>query len=173
MKTSALRKYFLLTIALNFLFFINILQAGTKTEIGQATEAILGAPYGPFATQEETETHIKASCISSVIYGLRAIGFKCPYRDFKVYYRVLSKEAGNLELGKTKMDSMGLVLFNGRHFALLYEDVNDDGVIDSQDKIIHALFHPVKISTLAEWLEKDPARPIRYIYLSNGIPCPQ
>jgi len=84
---------------------------------------------------------------------------------------MLQKQALTLVLGKTRFSKVGLIIFNRTHFTSLYEDVNSNGVVDEHDTIIHAFFHPVKITTLAEWLENDPIRPISYLDLAHGIKC--
>ena len=158
-------KYILCSIVLSAILSLSAAQAGTKTSIGIATENIIDAAYNPFSSKEDTESGVKASCVSAVIYGLRAIGFPCRYRDFKVYSSELEKQANLLKIGKTDFDAVGVILFSKAHFASLYEDVNDNGLIDEDDKIIHAYFHPVKITTLAEWLNNDPYRPIYFVSL--------
>ena len=173
MAMSASVKFILCTIALSITLAGSISHAGTKTSIGEATRSILSAAYDPFASKAETESGENASCISSVVYGLRAIGFKCSYKDFKVYQHEFGQHALLLELGKTRFNKVGLILFNSTHFVSLYEDINDNWVVDKNDTIIHAFFHPVRITTLAEWLENDPIRPIRYLDLSQGIQCPE
>ena len=158
-------------IALNIILFLPPLRA-EETLLGGATKAILGAEYDAFATSSTTEEGKKASCVSSVIYGLRASGHKCEYRDFKAYQRALRGQAKTLIFGKTPSSKEGLVIFNGTHFTNYFEDSNQNGVVDMDDKIIHAYFHPVAITTIRDWLQKDPIRPLLYIDVSRGIICP-
>ncbi len=142
------------------------------TRIGREIAAIRGAAYDAFANKDETESGAKASCISMVVFGLRRLGLDCGYRDFKVYYKALVKQASVLEPGKTRTSARGLVFFTRAHFAALYSDRDGNGVVDREDEIIHAYFSPVQVTTLAAWLERDPGRPVYYIDLEQAFSCP-
>lgn len=145
----------------------------TETLTGSLTEQILGAGYNPFASSDQTEAGSAASCISTIVYGLRKAGYQCPYRNFRVYQRKFRDQAEILELGVTKVNDRGLVLFDRSHFTQFYEDVNGNGVVDEDDTVIHAYFHPVSITKIRDWLNKDRIRPLFYIDLTKGFACPK
>jgi hypothetical protein len=157
----------------SFIFFSQTTHSPSDvTDIGQAAYSIRFAKYDVFANGRDTETGLKTSCISSVVYGLRKVGFECDYKDFKAYYSHFSKQASILELGKTKISNKGLILFNRTHFAILFSDKNHNKVIDINDQIIHAYFRQLDVGSLADWLNNDPIRPIYYVDLENGVSCP-
>jgi hypothetical protein len=168
----ASQKYILYLIAISVLLSGSALAGDAQTSLGAEIAVIRSVSYGPFAKGVETETGEKASCISVVIYGLRKMGFDCPYKDFKKYFGNLVKQASILEIGKTKISSKGLILFNRTHFVAFYRDKNENGVVDLDDEIIHAYFSPVDVTTLTDWLQRDSNRPIYYIDLDQGVTCP-
>lgn len=169
MRTLVLVRYSLFIIAVNFFCSSPVIAA---TEIGTAIESILHVPYAPFASKEDTIEKQAASCVSTVVYGLQAIGYQCPYQNFKAYQSIFNNQSSPLKFGKTKFDEKGLILFSRAHFAALYEDINSNGVIDESDTIIHSLFGPVTVTSISEWLSQDLMRPIKYLRLTPNLQCP-
>ena len=110
---------YILYITVASICFISSTHAATK--LGVAIENILNVKYAPFATGEETKSKRGASCISTIVYGIQALGFQCSYKDFKAYQKTFNQTANNLVLGVTKFDSKGLVLFSRAHFVALYD----------------------------------------------------
>lgn len=169
MKIYASVKSFLFIIAVSL---SNSSYCSEKTKIGEAIEPLLNVEYFPFASKNETINLERASCISTIVYGLQALGLDCIYKDFKVYREALYKDSPTLELGKTKFHSTGKILISRTHFSALYEDTNKNGLIDLNDTIIHAFFEPVKITSIDEWLKKDITGPIKHVSVNENIECP-
>ncbi len=170
---SALLKSTLCLIAINTIINSGIVHAESNpTMIGENLASIMPSTYDAFAKGRDTESGKKVSCISAVIFGLRKTGFQCEYDDFKAYFNTLAKQASVLEIGKTRVGKKGLVLFNRTHFVAFYRDANENGVVDTEDEIIHAYFSPLSITSIGDWFDRDIKRPVYYINLDDGIICP-
>ena len=163
-------KSILFTIAAS-IFIAN--HAIAKTQLGLAIEDILNVDYSAFATESDTQKKQGASCISSVVYGLKQLDFECSYQNFRIYKNFFKSSSQPLILGGTPFDKRGLILYSPAHFAALYEDTNNNQVVDENDTIIHAYFHPVKITTIREWLEQDVMTPVKFVKLDSSLNCPK
>ena len=169
MKIYVSPKYILLSIALSFLFS----PKSWSNEAAKYAEALLGTPYSAFANNLETGGKKGVSCISIVQYALDKLGYSCPEPDFKKYYEGLINQAEELEFGKTGLSDKGVILFNRYHFAVFDKDINENGVIDEGDTIIHARFESLRAEPIFNWTEKDNARPIYAVRLGAGFQCPE
>jgi len=165
-------RYILCLIALSPALIYDSRSLNAETKVGQIATSLIDVAYHPFANKTDTESKHSASCISTVVFSLRRLGFNCAYKDFKVYQQYFKSQSSLLKVGYTKSNKKGLILFNNSHFAIYYKDENSDGRIDVDDLIIHARFHPVKITKIKEWLIHDPIRPIRVVDLTKNILCP-
>lgn len=144
----------------------------TAMPSGQAMEPLIGVPYKLYARQRETETLSALNCFTSVVYALRRSGYVCPDMSFRqglAYWWPLAKA---LRPGQTPLLGKGALLLSRTHFLLVHSDSNDNGLVDREDRVIHAYFRPVEISTLGTWMEERQGGEIRYLALDDSFACP-
>lgn len=133
---------------------------------------LLGVPYRLYALQAQTEARTAANCLTAVVFALRQSGLQCaaltPQQAW-AFWRPLSKP---LHLGKTRIPPRGLLLFTRDHFLLLHEDVDGNGVVGLDDRVIHAPYRPVEITQLRAWLhDRTPAGDVRAVPMGASFRC--
>ena len=144
----------------------------TSMPSGQAMESLIGVPYKLYARQQETEASRALNCFTSVVYALRRSGYVCPDMSFRQGLAYWWPQAKALRFGETPLSGKGALLLSRTHFLLLHSDSNDNGRVDRADRVIHAYFRPVEISTLAAWMEERQGGEIRYLALDDSFACP-
>ena len=135
-------------------------------------EALIGVPYQLYARQPETEQFRALNCFTAMIHALRRSGYRCPDLSFKQGWAYWWPQARVLRLGETPVSGKGALLLTRTHFLLMYADQNGDGLIDGDDRVIHAYYRPVEVSTLAEWMQANRPGEIRYLPLDESLACP-
>lgn len=144
----------------------------TPMPSGQAMEPLIGVPYKLYARQKETEVLGALNCFTSVVFALRRSGYACPDMSFRQGLAYWWPQAKALRPGKTPLSGKGALLLSRTHFLLVHTDSNDNGLVDREDRVIHAYFRPVEISTLAAWMEEWQGGEIRYLALDDSFVCP-
>lgn len=170
---AAFRKFIRFTTVVSMMALgVDSLSASTAFPSGLAMEPLIGIPYKLFSYQRETDSSKAVNCITSVLFALRRLGYSCPSMNFNQAMAYWSPHAQSLRLGETPVTGKGVLLFTKEHFLLFYSDQNKNRIIDSDDRVIHAYFSPVQITTIKDWMKNSRPQEIQYIPINDEFSCP-